>query len=213
MYKQNGKRDSTYPLFSIRYNRRFVKLHIIASPMARHHYTKKIKKIPILLDSTSNDQPRKISTNARSSKRRRRKKNKDSFPSRRYQTTKRWSRALTTSVKSMIKSCTIDTKARFTRRGEEEAVAFLFGPFTATRSVTRSRAVFLGWHTPPPSPRRRRGLLSIYKCGSTWLRGRLVSSLLRVRAETVVTPPPPPLSSPRERQINRDLGGSAIGAK
>lgn len=98
MYKQNGKRDSTYPLFSIRYNRRFVKLHIIASPMARHHYTKKIKKIPILLDSTSNDQPRKISTNARSSKRRRRKKNKDSFPSRRYQTTKRWSRALTVII-------------------------------------------------------------------------------------------------------------------
>lgn len=61
------------------------------------------------------------------------------------------------------------------------------GPFTATRSVTRSSVVFLGWHTPRRHPDGDEAF-SIYKCGSTWLRSRLVSSLLRVRAETDYSP-------------------------
>lgn len=112
-----------------------------------------------------------------------------------------WSRPLTVIhvVKLIIKSGNgapyrYDTKVdtRFTRRFRGEEPVVLPRPIHSDAVGHSVESGIPGVTHTAPSPRRGDEASSIYKCGSTWLRGRLVSSLLRVRAETVVSPPPPP---------------------
>lgn len=68
-----------------------------------------------------------------------------------------WSRALTIIhvVKLIIKSGNGAPSIRYESGYvvyETRNRSFFLGPFTATRSVTRSRVVFLGWHTPRRHP-------------------------------------------------------------
>lgn len=143
-----------------------------------------------------------------------------------------WSRALTVIhvVKLIIKSGNGAPSIRY----ESGYVVYEAVPRRGTgrsssahsqrrgRSLGRESGIPGVTHTAP-SPRRGDEASSIYKCGSTWLRGRLVSSLLRVRAETVVNPPSSssfssssPFSAPSREsdrliEISLSLGGSVIG--
>lgn len=94
--------------------------------------------------------------------------------------------------------CAIDTIRKWIRGLRDEEPVVLPRPIHSDAVGHSVESGIPGVTHTAPSPRRGDEASSIYKCGSTWLRGRLVSSLLRVRAETVVNPPPPPFSAPSD---------------
>lgn len=219
--KQNRKekRDSAYPLFSIRYNRRFIKFHIATDPRRRSKFQKRkdsleVSLIPqfewinVVKFHQCSAPPRSSKEKERRKKRERKKETKISrylipSPLRVIKRPTRLIAGINRYPRRKIDHkigqwCAIDTIRKWIRGLRDEEPVVLPRPIHSDAVGHSVESGIPGVTHTAPSPRRGDEASSIYKCGSTWLRGRLVSSLLRVRAETVVNPPPPPFSAPSD---------------